>query len=44
MIDQGLDVNVQMEEMNFFESISFKPTNPTNGLASTYLVQFNSFV
>jgi hypothetical protein len=20
-----------MEEMNFFESISFKPTNPTNG-------------
>lgn len=44
MIDQGLDVNVQMEEMNFFESISFKPTNPTNGLANTYLVQFNSFV
>lgn len=44
VIDQGSDVNVKMEEINFFESISFKPVNPTNGHVGAYLVAFNSFV
>jgi len=33
-----------MEQMNFFESITFKPINPTNGFVGTYNVEFNSFV
>jgi hypothetical protein len=33
-----------MQEMNFFDSITYKPLNPTNGFVGTYVVQFNSSV
>lgn len=33
-----------MDEMNFFDSFTFNPVNPTNGFVGTYFVRFNSSV